>query len=255
MCDANGSLYVYGFAEEPPGSLLVGVDDAPVEALAAEGVYAIVSPTPRERVRPRRRLLSAHHRVVSTLAGEQTVLPASFGLIADSRDALLALMQEHASELREELDRLHGCVELELTLRWDVENVFEHLVSIDASLRERRNELTRLGAMAPHQLKVEIGRHVESLIAAHREEHASTVLVEIEPLCEAIRHGEPRDEAELMNIACLIGRDRLDAFRAGLERVAACFDETFAFSIKGPFAPHSFVNLNLQGAANHAAAR
>ncbi len=254
MCAENQSLYVYGFGEEPPGNLLVGLDDAPVEALVAEGVYAIVSRTPRGRVRPRRALLSAHHRVVSTLASAQTILPASFGLIADSRDALLELMREQGPAIRHELDRLHGCVEIELTLRWDVDNVFEHLVSIDASLRDRRNELTRLGDLASHQLKVEIGRHVESLIAHHREEHSSTVLLEVEPVCEAIRHGDPRDEAELLTIACLLHRSRLDTFKAKLECVASCFDESFAFNIKGPFAPHSFVNLNLETAARNSAA-
>jgi hypothetical protein len=56
----------------------------------------------------------------------------------------------------------------------------------------------------------------------------------------------PRDEREVMNLACLIQRDRQAAFEAAVFEAASHFDNSFAFDYSGPWAPHSFAEMEIK---------
>jgi hypothetical protein len=51
-----------------------------------------------------------------------------------------------------------------------------------------------------------------------------------------------------MSLACLVGRGAgaQAAFEAGVFAAAKLFDNNFAFDYNGPWAPHNFVELDLQ---------
>ena len=71
------ATYVYGIvhAELAVPAELVGLDGAPVELVAHEGVAALVSSAPTERPLGTREDLFAHEKVVDTVASDVTVLP------------------------------------------------------------------------------------------------------------------------------------------------------------------------------------
>ncbi|MEM7621577.1 MAG: GvpL/GvpF family gas vesicle protein [Planctomycetota bacterium] len=242
----KSSLYVYAFCDQPlEGAPLVGLDNADVFFLEGGGMCAAVSRAPSGRLRPQRRLLAAHQRVLSSIVERVSVLPAAFGLVADDRGSLLEAMSLHAGTLRQELERIDGCVELEIRLAWTASNVFEHLVEIDEMLRALRDELLQYGASAPHDLKVAVGRRVDAVLAHYRSDAETRLMQGIEPVCREVQGHAPGAEGELARIAALVERESLNAFDAALESAASTFDESHVFNIAGPFAPHSFVDLRL----------
>ena len=48
-----------------------------------------------------------------------------------------------------------------------------------------------------------------------------------------------------MNLACLVRRDAQEEFSAGVFEAAKLFDNNFTFDYSGPWAPHNFVELDL----------
>jgi hypothetical protein len=242
----EGSLYIYAFCDRPAeGLALEGLNGAPVRFVEAGGVFAAVSDAPAGRLRPQRRLLAAHQGVLAAIAGEVSTLPAAFGLIADSEDMLIDAVTQNASTLAGELERVAGCVEMEVRLGWDVPSVFEHLVEIDETLRAMRDRLVALGDGAPHDLRVEIGRRVERVLEANRNASAHAVIEGVEDACREIDRLDPASESELVRLTALVAKDSIPAFEAAIQRIAESFDDTHAFRLSGPFAPHSFVDLHL----------
>lgn len=239
-------LYIYAFCNAAPAdTALEGLNGEPVRFIESKGVFAAVSDAPTGRIRPQRKLLAAHQRVLGALAETIPTLPAAFGLIADTPELLEAAVGENAESLQSELDRVGRCIEVELRVAWDTDNVFEHLVSIDEHLRDLRDDLVSMGDAAPHDLRVSVGRRVEALLAAHRDAASRAVIDGIAPVCREIESMDPTSENELVRIAALVAREEHGAFEDLVGRVAEQFDETHVFKLAGPFAPHSFINLHL----------
>jgi hypothetical protein len=61
-----------------------------------------------------------------------------------------------------------------------------------------------------------------------------------------IKENKPRNELEIMNLACLIGHDAQPEFEEGVVEAARRFDNHFSFDFNGPWLPHNFVELNLE---------
>ena len=68
----------------------------------------------------------------------------------------------------------------------------------------------------------------------------------LEPRCAEIVANKPRDEREVMNLACLVDRDRLKDFETGVVEAARGFNNDFAFDFNGPWPPHNFVEVELR---------
>ena len=65
------------------------------------------------------------------------------------------------------------------------------------------------------------------------------------PHCFEARENKPRTEREVMNLAFLVGRDKLKDFEDGVFESARLFDHHYAFDFSGPWPPHNFVDVSL----------
>ncbi len=247
---STSDLYIYAFTDTDAATETRGLADMQVHTFGGPGVFAVVSDLPAGRLRPQRRHLAAHQRVLTDFAKTATTLPVAFGM-ATSPDELESVLEEHGPAIADQLASVAGCVEITVTLRWDVDDVFAHLVAIDEELRNRRDELVSLGDRAPHDLKVAIGRRVEAVLAGERHAHAQQLRDLLTECARDSADADPTDEASLASVVLLIERDRLDGFDAALKSAASAFGDHYALQVSGPFAPHHFVDLDL---GMHAAA-
>lgn len=239
-------VYIYAFCDGQCEAVPVeGLCGASIRFVSFGDVSAAVSSAPGGRLRPQRRLLSAHQAVLSWLADRIPTLPAAFGLVAESVPVLERAVRDHAESIRAELDRVGRCVEIDLRLAWDTENVFEHVVSIDDGLRELRDRLVAMGDAAPHELRVSVGRRVERVLAAHRDDAGQRLIDAIAPVCSEIEMVDPGSESELVRLSVLVAREERDALERRVVEAARQFDDAHVVRLSGPFAPHSFVDLHL----------
>ncbi|MEM7134243.1 MAG: GvpL/GvpF family gas vesicle protein, partial [Chloroflexota bacterium] len=106
-----------------------------VHTLRVGDIGAIVSPHARcRRVLPRRKNLAPHNQVLGEVMKTTTIVPMTFGHVAQSEEAIRTVLERHQAAIRAELARVKGCVEMSVVMRWDVENIFAHLVTHDPVL-------------------------------------------------------------------------------------------------------------------------
>ena len=246
---ASRGRYIYAVVTQSAEQALhfKGLDDRPIYTVAHRGMAAVVSDLESARIRPERRNLAAHRAVLSELmAVEEAVLPMRFGTIAASANEIKSLLASNRKIFESQLKQIAGKLEMGVRVVWDVPNIFEYFVNAHPDLKEARDRLFS-GCNQPAQNdRIELGRMFERLHEADRLAHRATVEEELGPFCAAIKRGALRDGREVMNLACLVGKDRRAEFEQAVFRAATHFDNNFTFDYNGPWPPHTFAELTLK---------
>lgn len=245
----NGSgryLYAITDAAEHPVCGDIGVNGATVYPVSQGPIVALVSDITEKKIRPERKNLVAHHAVVKRLMEQTTVLPVAFGTIADSPKAVREILTENSGTFVEQLDRVRGKIEMGLRVTWDVPNIFEYFVIRHPELAELRDTVLGKQRGPTQEDKIELGRLFDRLLAQDRERHTEVVTDVLAPHCADIKENQPREEREVMHLACLVERNAKKGFEDGVFEAAKLFDNSFAFDFNGPWAPHHFVDVALE---------
>lgn len=243
----RGKCYLYAFAEVRSWNVkAAGIGGSRVVAVADGSIAAIVSSAPHGRLRPERAHLAAHQAVLKELMESSTVLPVTFGTVAASSDAIRHTLAQHRYTLSRQLERVAGKVEMGLRVNWDVPNIFDYFVNTHAELRMARDRLVGQRGEPRQEEKIEIGRLFDRLLNQDREAYAQQVIQAISPACFEVKSNLCRSESEVMNLACLVGRNVQREYDSAIFTAASRFDQHYAFDYNGPWAPHSFVKIDLE---------
>lgn len=245
---AARGVYLYGIVRSSAevAGIAAGLCDAPTRLIVEGDVAGLVSDAPAGRLRPERRHLSAHQRVLTSAWSLCDVLPMAFGTAPGSESAVRGLLRGSAVSLLEELDRIRGRCEMTLRVSITGGNAFAHLVESDAGLRSARDAMLASGGA--HELKVEVGRRFGAALEGRRSEALSAVLSEIEARCDEVKVNPARSESELVNLSMLVERGGVACLEESIGAAAGRFDDRHTFDISGPWPPHSFVDLRLEPA-------
>jgi hypothetical protein len=177
---------------------------------------------------------------------DTTPLPMAFGTIGASPEAIRKILVRNQHAFQEQLQRVAGKVEMGLRVTLDVPNIFEYFVNTHTELRLARDRLMSARHEFTQEEKIELGRTFDRLLHEDREDHTRKVEHVLTPLCAEFKSNPCRNENDVINLACLVGRDAQEAFSAGVFAAAKLFDNNFAFDYSGPWAPHNFVEIDLE---------
>ena len=230
-----------------PNHSVRGLESAPVYAMDQCGIRAIVSDTLSTRLRPDRNNIGAHQRVLKSLTTDTTVLPMRFGVLARDAGAVEKLLATNIDTINEHFERLNGRVEMGLRVSWDVTNIYEHFVALHPTLAAGRDQIwsQHSGSSARREEKIQLGNMYEALRTADRLDAAEKVKEILFDYCDDIVENPVKREKDVINVACLIERSRLDEFVNGVFEASKAFDNSYIFDYTGPWAPHNFINLDL----------
>lgn len=240
-------LYLYAVIEcgEERGFITVGIGGAAVRTLSDGRIAAVVSESPNGKIRPERRRLAAHHQVLQELRQQFTVLPISFGVIADDAESVRGILAHNRDAFLEQIQRVAGKVEMGLRVSWDVPNIFEYFLDTHPELRALRDQTFHDGRQPRQDELIDLGRAFDRLLGEDRAAHTHAVTQMLHSRCWEIKENELRGEQEVMNLACLIGQHAQEQFEEGVIEAARRFDNHFSFDFSGPWPPHNFVEVNL----------
>jgi len=246
--NGTGGRYLYaiiaGSAEKSYGRL--GVNKSPVYTISEGEVSAVVSDVANQKIRPERRHLAAHQTVLKKIMEDFDLLPMSFGIISDGPKAVKRLLKRNRKRILTQLKRVSGKVEMGLKVSWDVPNIFEYMVNIHHDLLEARDRLAALHDRASQEDMIEVGQLFSELLASDREQHTNRVEEVLISRCAEVKRNPCREERDVMKLACLVDRASIGDFETGVLEAAAHFDDNFAFDYNGPWAPHNFVDMEVE---------
>jgi hypothetical protein len=210
-------------------------------------VAAVVSDVLNDKIRPERRHLAAQQAVLKGLLSQaDAMLPMAFGIIADGPKAIQKILSRNHKAFLQQLQRVAGMVEMGLRVSLDVPNIFEYVVNTHPELRAARDRFLGPYRNPSQEDKIELGRLFDRLLNDDREAYTEKVEEILSHYCREIKRNKCRHEGQVMSLACLVPRQAQDQFEEGVFAAAKLFDNNFTFDYNGPWAPHNFVELNLE---------
>ena len=244
----SGGKYLYALAQSADSRTynICGIDEQAVYAISHGAVAAVVSDCRRQKIRPERAHLIAHKEVLKQLMVESTVLPMAFGTIADDLKAVRRMLSRSGEALFEKLKQVEGKVEMGLRVVWDVPNIFEYFVDNHPDLRAARDYVLG-GNRVPQQAeKIELGALFDRIVNEDREAHFATIEGVLAPVCADIKRSPSPRLNEVVKLSCLVERNRQKQLEDAVFSAARLFDNNYIFDFNGPWAPHAFVEMDLQ---------
>lgn len=241
---AARGYYVYGVvsAGRRPSATLRGLDDEPVEYLEDGGLAAVVGPISLDRPPGRSADLMAHDRVVAGLADEGAVVPAQFGSVLESRQAVLdhLLVAQH-DRLTHLLRRLEGSRQFLVRARYREEQVLAEVVRDNPVVAELRERTRHLPEGTPHPDLIRLGEEVAAAVERLRSADAATVEEAVLP--HVLEHRRRPDTAldHVVTLSVRVDDDARGAFEDALETLAEGVHERIRVQLSGPLPAYDFV--------------
>lgn len=223
-----------------------GIDETEVYPVVVGSLAAIVSDVERGDLRPERKNLSAHSAVLRKVMDQTNLLPVAFGVVAGGERDLRELMAEYEGEMREQLDRVRGKVEMGLRGVLNVDDTFGYFVEKFPELRTARDETFAAGEPSRED-KIELGQLFTEQLEDFQDSTAETAAERLQSVGQ-VRINEPRTEEEVLNLAVLIPNDGIDSFRSAVDALAPELDENIELQVSGPWPPYNFVELRITAA-------
>jgi Gas vesicle synthesis protein GvpL/GvpF len=248
LVSSGGGKYLYAVTLDAQDRVydVAGIDRQPVYNVSNGRVAAVVSDFSNGKIRPERSHLAAHKEVLARLMADSTALPMAFGIIANDLKAVKRMLALNEDDFVEQLQRVAGKVEMGLRVVWQTPNIFEYFVDHHPDLRARRDELLGGNREARQEEKMELGRFFEQVLNEDREAHFNKIEETLSPCCAAIKRSPPRQVQEVVKLSLLVERDRQKELDEAILAAARLFDDNYAFDVNGPWAPHNFVEMNLE---------
>jgi len=233
-------VYVYGVVDAgvaAPDSC--GIAAQPLRSVAADGIAAIVSDVPGSEPPLARAALTAHSEVLEAVLATATILPMRFGVIMDGDAAVRTqLLEPHRDELRAQLDRLDGRVELTLRATYEEAPLLREIMASEPRIRA-----VHAASSGSYIEQLRLGEMIAEAVEARRRLDTDRILSVLAPLAEDYQLAEPRHERMALSASFLIPRSDIAAFDAAVDDVGRSQGDRMRLRYTGPLPPHSFVNL------------
>lgn len=253
--------YLYAFLAHEDLPPLTGIDGrSPLSVIAENGIAALASPVLlaefgeevlRQNLKDLRWLeekVCLHEAIVEAALAKGPVLPMKFGTIFLNTETIRVVMRRNARRIQEALEFLKDKVE------WGVKGFANPAALRAAVLRSDAAILalaTEASTKPPGQAfflrrKIEESTSAKSL---EREEMLARAFLEaIQKTVVDLAAHPPllpeasRGERIVLNLACLVRREGVEAFLAGVEQWNRRYgEEGFRLVTSGPWPPYHFV--------------
>jgi hypothetical protein len=252
---AGAGYYLYGLIrtaeDQAYGDIGLEFEGKPsrVYTIRVSSAAAVVSEHAAvEKVTPLRKNLDRYRAVIQELMKTTTIVPVRFGHIAKSKEEISHTLRLNRDGIRRQLDRVDGHVEMGLKVKWDVDNIFEHFISVDAELAALRDQLFGRSSAPSLAEKIELGRLFVERRTAECDRETARVIEMFHSFYTEVKVNPPKNEALVMDLAFLVKREAIKSFEERIYQVAGTFPSHYIFDYTGPWAPFNFVDLDLRTA-------
>ena len=204
-------------------------------------VYAEKEIREDEHVRPTRKNLMNHQKVIEKVMESYTILPFSFGTIVEGDSALKSLIDERSDEFNKSLQDIDGKVELSLKLMWeDMQPIFEEIMAEDVGIREKRDQLSGAGFHDQNE-KITLGQMIEQALNAKKEQLRQHVMDLLAPHVVSLKVQKDITESMFVNLAILVNKHQESEVDQVVNDLSEKWQQNITFKYVGPTAPYNFI--------------
>lgn len=239
--------YVYAIVDggELPAVPLNGLFDKPVTLLAYQDIAAAVSAVDVAAMEPEVAQLLRHEEVVETLMVERSTLPVRFGAVFSSEEQVIATLASQYPDLKADLRRLDGHVEIGLRILWDEEQANRAPGNLPTPAARETAELQDRPAGDDGSGRAYLRTRMQATDAARQLRRQAEDLEQrcrqrVESLAVEIKSHLLVTKGTPVSAAFLVPRAGMDALLAELNQFQA-ENPDLTLLCTGPWPPYNFI--------------
>jgi hypothetical protein len=233
--------FIYAVIENTPENqsiaTMTGIADAPLEAVNYRELIAVVSDVDPARFAGEGEQphlpadLLKYQQVNAALLAHGAVLPLKFGLTSVDASAVMAVLERAYLQLRAQLARLVGKVELVVQATWDISQRI-------AAIAQAHPEWIDADA-------VQTGKRLFEAMEAEKKTYQTAIHQPLATLAQDFSDAARKSDNVMFNRSYLVARSQEAAFDAAMNDLGETFDARLTFRYIGPLPAYSFVNIAL----------
>jgi len=234
--------FIYCFTERGEEAYpFSGLEGAKLETISYGEIAAVISPirtTSLDQLDKEAVIESIfkHQEINRRIFQSHTVVPVSFGTIADDPLQVRELLRKVYLQVKAALKRLEGKIELVVRASWNPKAVLEEVRS-EISIRTQ-------GTIGLEE-KIAIGRRVFEAIEARKRAVAETIHRDLRPLAVDFSLHNSVGEKMIFDRSYLVEREKEALFDEAVNRLASKYEGRLTFKYLGPLPPYSFTRLEI----------
>ena len=239
-------IYVYGIipadvelADETPG---VGDPPSQVRVVRSDGLAALVSEVDSSRPLGSPPDLVAHEQIVDATAAEVPVLPARFGAVMSSDEAVAEeLLAANHDEFEDALQELEGRAQFVVKGRYVEQAILSEVLMENRQAGRLADKLRNADPDATRDARIKLGEIINATVTAKRGKDTRTLGDVMDGHCVASVVREPTHELDAVHVAFLVETDRESEMEQAVEDLARDWEGRIDVRLLGPMAAYDFV--------------
>jgi hypothetical protein len=219
-------------------SAATGMFDRKTYAITAGELSALVSDVAEEAVVINKQSVLTHQKVVASVLDETTPLPFRFGTIVSEAE-LTSYLASRRQALLEKLALVDGCVEMSIKIIWQ-KSALENETKSDFAEGAPGNSVgteflrKKSAELAGNQRLIEQANNIAAWLERCLGSGVRDIRMSVSPSRRLVVAAD-----------CLVPRVGLDSYQSAVD-AARSQRPDLHFLTSGPWAPYSFVNIDLE---------
>jgi len=234
------AIYIYGVIDSNgrPDDPMIGLEGALVCNLPYRDLGVVTSDLDARIPHITKEHVLGHERVVERLMVNFTVLPFRFPTIFDKKEDVLAMMNDHYDDFRDNLGRLRGKAEFGIKVIWPGDKIRTRMAP-----GENSAPMPAPASPARSFLKKKFEEHqIEKKIEDEADKHIALVDGFFNKFAAEKKLEKLKTENLLLNALYLVEKEKQGDFRQAFEQLRSSPGE-LKYLFSGPWPPYNFIKM------------
>jgi hypothetical protein len=245
-------IYIYGIlpADVELATDMPGVGDPPgqLRLVHSDGLAALVSEVDLSKPLGSPQDLTAHEQIVDASAGAVPVLPARFGAVLASEEAIAEqLLAVNRDEFGDSLKQLEGRAQYVVKGRYVEQMILLEILAENRQAARLADKLRGADPYATRDARIKLGEIINDAVTVKRQKDTRALGNAMEGHCVASVVREPTHELDAAHVAFLVNTGQQSEMEQAIEDLARAWEGRIELRLLGPMAAYDFTGTVLSG--------
>ena len=187
-----------------------------------------------------------HQKVIEKIMDlKYTIIPVRLGTFMVDEAEVKDILSKGYSLTKSIMEKVRDKIEIDVVATWaDFGSILKEIGEEKEIKKLKEKYLTNPEITLDHQM--EVGAMLKNALDKKREKYALRIQTFLNHYCTAFKVHELMDDRMVINLACLINRDKQKDFDRKIEEINTEFAEKLNFRSVGPLPPYSFYTIDIK---------
>ena len=192
-------------------------------------------------------LLVWHQKVIEKIMSlKYTIIPVRLGTFTVDEAEVKDILIKGYSLIKNIMEKIRDKIETDVVATWaDFGSALKEIGEEKEIKKLKENILANPKSITVDD-QMKVGVMIKKVLDEKREKYALQIQTFLKRYCTAFKVHELMDDRMVINLACLINRDKQKDFDRKIEEINTEFAEKLNFRCVGPLPPYSFYTIDIK---------